>query len=295
MILRPLVAASILGLVGAAAALQQPGSQPPAQPPESTQPQPSDDREALQARLERRLEESKQSQAKIEKALKMLEEGEPTDKVREEAGGLFRRPGGDQPGGPGPRRRGPDGDGPPRQHGAPIAREAILTFLDQNNPELAARLRDNAKTNSEDADRILARIEPHFREITAERDQQMRELRTKNLRLGWELMSNSRTLGESLRNEKVAEADQARARIRELLGSQFDLQVQIQDREITLLEKRLLDLRKKADERTSGRDAYIEEKLTQIESMAKRWRERASEGQRPEHRKPPGGPESPKR
>lgn len=271
------LAASILlatcGQLSLAQAQPEKPPAPPANQPDAGPAQPAadpaSDREALRARLVRRQEETRQSLARLERALKLLEEGEPTDRVREEAGGTMRR---------GDRRDGHTG--PPRHRGddGPPTRESLMAFLQEHNPELAARMTAMRTSNPELADRILSRIEPHFREIAAERDPEMKELRIQNLRLGWELMGASRDLGQALREDsKGAEAEQAREALRALLGTQFDLQVKLHRREIALLEERIGKLREEMEKQSSDKDAYIAEKLQQIEQMSRRYMERIRE------------------
>jgi hypothetical protein len=282
-----LIPAAALLIAGSTVALgqAQPATETPAQPAaQPTDQMREDDRELLKARLQRRLEDYRSMEERLERALKMLDEGQPTDRVREEAFPVRR---GGPEGREGPR---PDSrpelrlerpDGPP--HGdQPIDREAMLRFLDRHNTELAQRLRSAVQDNPEMVDRTLRRFEPHFREVMAERDDQMRELRIENLRIGWDLMSASREFGQSLRADPASEQTlQARQRVRAVLGRHFEVQVKLHEREIHLLESRIARLRAEIQEQSSDPEAYIQNKLTQIESMVQRYGER-SRGQGPD-------------
>jgi hypothetical protein len=285
-------ALAILSIAGLAAGQEQ----QPEQRPQRTAAEGADDRETMKARLQRRLQESRETQERLERAISLLEQGETTDRVREEAGGPMRRMG------PRDRGEGPPGahaggqDGEPGQRPPPGApsREAILRFLDEHNPELAGRLRETLRDNPEAGERIIRRIEPHFREIAAERDPEMRGYRIESMRLGWEILSSSRQLTDALRKgEAGAEpAAAARGELRSLLGAQFDLQVRMHDREIALLERRLAELRQRVLERTESRDSFIADKTAQIESMAQRIAER---GERDETGHRDGGRKGPPR
>ena len=280
---RPIALAASF-LLAAGSSLAQEQARPAAEPnaPRAARPEP-EDREALKARLERRQDETRQSLTRIERALKMLDEGQPTDRVREEAS--MRRGNG------GSRSRGPDG-APQPPH--PPTREALAAFLLEHNPELASRLDELKVSNPEMADRILSRIEPHFREIAAERDAEMKELRTQNLRLGWEIMGAARELGQALRADPAgAAADQTRATLRALLANQFDLQVKLHKREIMLLEERVARLRQEMEQQSTDREKYVADKIEQMES----WSKRAIQRERERHEQQgdrPAAPPTPK-
>jgi hypothetical protein len=295
-----IAASLLLGFAGVNAGAQdQPEKARPEQPPaKEPGPRPErqpEDRESLKARLQRRLDETRQTETRLERALKMLEEGQPEDRVREEAGPL-RRGGGEH------REPPPGGMPPPPRHGPPQQgpefRAALVGFIDANMPELSARLKNLGAENPEMLERIYSRIEPHFREIAAERDAEMKDLRTQNLRLGWEIMNAARDLGQALRAEPAGpELEQARQKLRPLLASQFDVQVRLHTREVQLLEQRIARLREEMAEQSSDKDAYVAQKLQQMEAMAKRWQQRERErregpreGGERRHPKPEGDP-----
>lgn len=253
---------------------QQPASQPtPAAQPEGLKPTPEQERAALKARLERRLAESKAMQERFEAALKRLDAGAPTQDVLTsvEPAGRFPRSG--PPGPPGDhngrtRRAGTPGQepGPSAQ---PMDRDAILVFMDRHNPEMAARFRSALKDNPAAGERLLARVEPHIRELQAEKDPEIRSLRLSEMQNGWEIMSTGRQLTDSFR-KKAADDDQAkiRATLSDLIGRQFDLQVKLHEREIASLEGRITQLRTEMSEQLSKRDSYITERVDQITKFA---------------------------
>lgn len=281
-----------------------PSQQPPAPAPNNTPPapaaapaQPEDERGALKARLERSLADLKQLQAKLEDGLARLNRGESPKTVRDSVE-IPRFRGTNQDGGRGPRRQptagtGPTGaprpDGPGRDHHGddiklePGEKETVLEFIAKHNPEFAERLKAMAKDNAAGHDRLLGRIAPRIREILAEPDAQMRELKTAELKNGWDTMSASRKLAEALRKgETSPEFQQAMANLRTMLGTSFDTEVKIRNREIATLEDRIAQIRKELAERLSERETFVNQKSEQMLKFA---RERANQPPR-QHDKP---------
>src|SRR5690606_7663533 len=116
-----------------------------------------------------------------------------------------RRPGAGPggPGGPGIMRRGPGPD-----------REAVLKFLREHAPEIAERIGQERERNPRMVERILGGMESRIGTIMAERDREMRELRTRELRASWEVLGATRALGDALRNEEGDAAGAAAERLR---------------------------------------------------------------------------------
>lgn len=251
--------------------------------PQSPDPSPDADRAALRARIERRLAEMRTIQARLEDALRRLEQGEATENVRlavEPGQGMRRsgRPEGEsgrlvlrRAGPPGPEPPPPHVDVPPR----PLPREAVIEFVERHNPALGERLRHALQEHPQTVERILARLEPHVRELLAERDPQTRELRLEEMRLGWQTMETVQRLSETMRREPDSEqaVQQIAEHLRELLERQFDVQLQLRQRELAVLEERLAQVRRDISERVSEREAFVQRRLEQAMRLA---RERAS-------------------
>jgi hypothetical protein len=296
-----------------AAGQEPPRDRPPGPPDEAQAPlTPEQERAALKARLERRLSESKQNQERLESAIKKLDAGEPLENVRDASPGPGReRPGSRdgpmrRPMGPdfmgernsprreGGRPEGPGGSGEPGAPGGPGDREPVLRMLERANPELYERFMEVRRESPERAEQMLARIEPHMRELIAERDPEMLRLRIQTMRNGWELMGASRRLGELVRGGgDAAEVQEAQERIRALLGSHFDTQVKLHEREIAVLEERLARVRREMAEQTSGREGFISSKFDQIMTAIRERPERGGEAPRGRGERRPDRPNAP--
>jgi hypothetical protein len=162
-----------------------------------------------------------------------------------------------------------------------------MDMLRRANPELHKKIEDARAENPEAADRILQRVAPHMRELMAERDQEMLRLRIESMRNGWEIMGAMRDLGDTIRSEAPPEElDAARTRLAGLLGSHFDLQVKLHEREISVLEDRLAQLRKEMDEQSSGKESFVQQKLDQAVNAIRDRVEREKKGEAPPRRGP---------
>jgi hypothetical protein len=285
-----------LTLVGVFAAALAAQSQPPApapakdaQPAEQAVKDPEQDRVSLKARLERSIAEEEQRLAKLKDGVARLNKGEPANKVRDSID-LWRRPGQENRAG---RRNGGWNEGRDGGHAGPAQpdvnadkpdREVVLAFLAEHNPEFLARVNASLKDNPPMAERTIGRLAPHIREVLAERDEQTRELKIAEMRNGWDTMGAMRKLTEAIRKAPEGpEVQEATARLRELIGAQFDTQVKLRNREIATLEERVAQIRKELGDRLSERETYVNR---QIEKLLKFARERASQPPRKEGEKP---------
>lgn len=294
-------AGKLLGLTGLIGCLVVAGAQQPpgptgAQPPAGAPRDPAQDRASLQARLERSLTENKVRQQKIEDALARIKRGDSLDSIRDtldvgpgwgrpgDEGGRGRGRNGAQAPSVGPRPEGArrDGQAPPRLE--PAEREAVLAFVTEHNPPMAERLRASLKDNPDMGERSLARLAPHIREVMAERDPEMRQLRIEEMRSGWETMAAMRKLGDALRKDAAgSEAKEAEAQARELLGAHFDMQVKLRNREIAVLEERIAQIRQELGDKLSERQQYIDQRLKMARERASQpRRERSDRPEKPE-------------
>jgi len=263
--MRPLRIIPAVLVLGAAALAQPPRQEPPPAPPGAPR---ETDAAAMKARLERWLEETRHREELIQAALKRLSEGASPDEVRKgmEPGMRLPRPGGrdaqGRPGEPGgrPRQGGPGHEG---QRPEPFDREQVLGFIQKQNAEMGARMRAMAHDNPEIADRILSRIAPQVREVMAERDDQTREIRTAQLKNGWEVMGAVREIRDAVRNSDDAAKAKGVQHVRDLLGVGFDLRVRLHEREVAVLEERLAKLKQELADERSGRETFIADRLKQ--------------------------------
>jgi hypothetical protein len=270
-----------------------PTSPPPAAPaaPQAREPE---DRAALKARLERRLADTKQLEIRIDQALARLDKGDSPDAVRDSidlghgarparrpalgAAGAGARPD------TGPAGR--DRQGRPAEKLDPAEREAVLVFVGQQSPETLERIKTLTRDDPAAADRTLAHLAPHVREVQAEPDAESRELKIAEMRNGWETVSAMRKLTETLRSgAKPEETEKASARLQDLLGTHFDLEVKIRNREISLLKDRVAEIQRELSDRLGERQKFVTERFDQFLRRAK---ERASQPARDS--KPDAGP-----
>lgn len=277
-----------------ARAQSQPSEPRPPAPKQEAPRDEAQDREAMKARLERWLSETKQRQERIEAALKSLNQGASTDEVRQKmeppmrgdrppnggGGGGRSREGGPAWGGPPPRGDQKDGrPGPDPQ----AEREQVLGFIKQHNPEMYERITKALKENPEAGERVFGRLVPQIREALYERDPATRELRIAQITNGWEIFAAARQFGEATR--KGADAADLAARttaVKALLGKQFDIQLQLHEREIATLEQRLADLKKEVSDSQSNREKYINDRI----EMMKRGPGRGPRSDEPGRKKP---------
>jgi hypothetical protein len=267
-------------LIVAGAALGAGPVQPPPEPPLME----VDERAALRERLERRLGETNRARERLESALRRLEEGAPLESVRAETVPWGERRGG--PGEPGRRRgAGPHGPAPGPAEGPESDRRLVLGFLERFNPEGLERMKAVIRDDPEGARRWIVRLAPRVRELMAEKDDQLRELRIEEFRNGQALLGAARVLAAAHRGPEPDEvkAEAARAELREALGRQFDLRMKIREREIAVLEERIRQLRAELEDQAGSREAFVEEKLGEIRRAAREWAEH-------EGRRPPPGP-----
>lgn len=272
---RVVVLGGVAGLVAGLAAAQPPreGAPPPPPPGAADRPEAEGrDREALRARIVRRLEDAKRMQARLERALELFDKGAAHAEVRREM-----REGGPEPVGAGPRpgeRRPPrgmrEGDG-----GWSNSGEAVLRSLDAHEPALAARVREQMTEDPALGRRVVGWVAPRLRELIGERDEELRGLRGAELHEGPAIVEAMRAVVQAASRGEEGESDlsEAKQRLREALGRHYDLRVRIQQREVELLAERLEELRAELAATESRREAALDE---QIEALLSQVRERAA-------------------
>jgi hypothetical protein len=252
-----------------------------------------EDRESYKARLEGILVDNKRRQERLEAALKKLAEGASVEDVRRETEGP-RPPGGPRelrgnrgmggPGRPG-EGRGPE-QGPPLEK---LSREDVIATLEKTNPEVGARFRKAMVDNPQGTERIIDRMEPMVREMKAERDPEMRQLRVENLQNGFELVGATRAFGEAFRvDANSADTRSAGEKLRGLLGTHFDLRTKMHQQEIVLLERRVVELRKDLERQLQEREKFIERRMEDVKKFRRRAPGEPKDG-KPEGAKGEGG------
>ncbi len=257
--------AALLVLASSTLTRAQPPQDRP--PPQERPPigQPEDPAQ-YRARLERSAAESKRRWERFEAAIKKLDQGAPIDEVRRETEGL-RPPGNREPGNG--RRPGPRGEDPYRPDQPPsgerLSRDEVLAVIESSNAAFGAKIKQALADNPAVAGRLVDRMEPMVREIKAERDPEMRELRVKNLTNGFELLGATRAFLDAHRADANAPATKDAAQnLRTLLGAHFDLRTQMHKQEIVMLERRITQLREELERQLKDRDSFIERRIEDL-------------------------------
>lgn len=290
------IAAAIATISAAGApAPRQPVEPPPAPAPTAAQPEENDpERQAMRARLERRLEESRRVQERLESALQSLDEGASPSQIRRQ----FReRPGEARQGRGGPR---PGPGGPPERRvrdNQPEDNEPLLRTIQEHAPELAERLRRGLREDPRLARRVLSWLGPRLRELAAERDPALIRLRVSELREGPEIAEATRSLARALLAPAAerSQVETGRERLRAALERQYDLRLEIRRREVELLAERLERLRAEVsrgpDERERTVTGRLDEVVSEIEGHRRPGQRRRPAG---ESGQPPArGPAAP--
>lgn len=263
-------------------------------------------RAMLKARLEDRLAEARQTEARLEAAIQRLERGDSASDVRAdlEAHEVPERPRWDG------RRPGGDWQGPPPEPGQgqgpmmvrerregrmppppPAEREAFFQALQEQAPELARRINAERESNPAMAERMLSSMEPRLRLLLAERDAEMRELRRMELRAGLDVLASIRALGAAARSGEGPDRVQELAHnVRGALIEHFDARQAMQEREVELLERQLSQLRREMSEYAASRDEMISRRLESIVRFATQPRPTDEGGDRPGRRERPRPP-----
>lgn len=263
-------------------------SQPTPAPPD--QPAP----EMIRARVQARLERTRESLHRLEKLLAKLDAGEEIDPgelnelmldrpFRErpgESAGEWRTDG-LRDGDPGQGMGGP-GPGPGRfAQGEPapqVAPEEIERFVTDNLPWLDERLDRIGKDRPELRKEMLGRLSPQITEIMRLRrdDPDLARLRTEQFRLGADWMEASRRIREQLHAGTITQADAVSA-FTELAARHFDLRQQITRHEIDRLRSELAGKERELNEDDARREEWIHD-------MAKRMVDRLARMRGPRDR-----------
>lgn len=279
-----------IGLVSlaAAGAAAQPGGRPPHGEPPA---EPADERAALRSRLERRLAEIDRLHDRVQEAMDRLDRGEPLDAVRGEVfpPGDLRRgdrgPDRREPGGRPPR--GPEGGPPPPLAGPPdpdADRHLVISFLEEHDPAGAKRMEDVLRDRPEDGARWIGRTAQRIRAILEERDDTLRALRLREYLVGRRAVSATRRLADAMASPgNAADAEAARQDLNRALGEQFDVRMELCQREIKVLEDRVALLRTGLEQQQGKRDQFITDRADEIRRATREWAERARAGTPPKH------------
>lgn len=271
-------------------------------------------RRALRELIERRLEFSRRQQERMERALRMLEEGADPADVEAEFPDIGRGPGGvgggGGPGGPPSGMMDGDmGDGPPGPRGPgrgqrdpggggggmggreppldrPLTdeeRAAVREFLRTAQPRLHEMFAELEAADPDEASRRLREMFPRIRPMIELRqnDPALYELRMRELRTGREAMESARKFIEVERAANTPEAERTRAEasLRAAVGAHLDARAEIGRHELARqIERARRDIAE-IEGRSADRDADVQRMMTR---MIERERQRARDGDKPQ-------------
>lgn len=178
-------------------------------------------------------------------------------------GGLEDEPRFGGPRGPG----GPDGpDGPEARERfealTPEQREEALELLRERGPEIYRRIQQLRAERPDEFDAMMRQRMPTLMKWLKERrdDPELYEARTKLMGVDREIMRTSRKIREG----SAAADGPDGAKLRELLGTAFDLRVQLGRLEIDRLNKRLTKMSSEMEHRGRDRDRVIGERFDEL-------------------------------
>ncbi|MDX2114664.1 MAG: hypothetical protein SFZ24_03460 [Planctomycetota bacterium] len=284
-------------------------------------PDTPENRRRARAMLQQRLESLTKEQQAMQEAIAMLDRGEPLDAVRTEAwrtigktmGERLRRfrelrqargegnaedlpqmgddafaegpPPRGQPGQPERPRRpgpmGPEGGMPPE---APV--EGLLAMLREIRPALGERLTTLRQEDPEEFRRIFQQFRGRLAKLFRDRmhDPERWPQRAEMFRLEMDAIESARRAAALAPAERGGQLD----RLREVLGKQFDLRLELAESDLARLDSRSAELRSDIEARKARRDTLVQERVQQMVERAANRREGRDAG--PESAPPPEAP-----
>lgn len=254
------------------------------------------DRDAMSARMQRRIEEMERELARMKDLKQRLEKGEapppevdrlrpenakkgeftPRERMRE---AMERRRGEDR--GPG----GPPQGGKEGGWGDRFDYETLRPKMLENAPgvvEVMDRLRER---NRPVADRVWQRMMPHLKEASAlrERDPVGYGLKAEEVRTGLLVILAIGDVREAKEKNDDAVVTQKRAALRDAVAKQIDARIATQRHEVEALDQRLANLRKGLDSQVQDREKTIDERTKRMEEAPEAT---MGEGEKPARPKP---------
>ncbi len=244
--------------------------------------------DVLRQRLQRRLDETRREQQRLERALAALDEGRPAPEATAELRPPDRREGERRPGGWRSARTdelGPEPDAPPPTP------EAIRAFIGEHLPALAENLRTVESVAPDGAGRIVERLAPRITEVIVaqRRDERLGNLKLAELKIGARVIDAARQARETIgdaSNLSESEENTLRTSLVELLSTQARIRDDVRLREIELLEAQAATMRAEVLANEEGRDDEIARLADRMIARIKRPRGSWDEG-RERHRESP--------
>lgn len=258
--------------------------------------------ESMRELLTRRAERANRERAALREALDMLNQGRPTVEVREflrdkigdemreraeqwrdrrDRPGEGRRPaeprgrGGEGPDGdpmfapgPGDGPRAPRGEERPPADAPPLHPDRTLELLRDVNPPMFERLRRLRERNPEEFREAVRRVGPRLAEFDRESraHPDMWRLRVQMFRLE----RDARDLARQVAAGGVEPDEDATARLRRMVGEQFDLRLRMRDQEIQDLTDRVARIRTQMETARVDREELVATRTRELVQQARR-------------------------
>lgn len=238
-------------------------------------------RDELRARLQRRLDDARLIEKRLEEGIASLDAGTAPEEVMRALfePGLPREF--DQPWHGRPEVRGPM---------TPEERESLMALVRARMPRVAEWITQLESEEPRLLEAVRSRLAPQLREIDrlAERDPQGAKVRTDELIATIGVMRGTRLyrIAVNRAGADSPEATLAQQSLREALAAQFDAHLATSQHEIGALGDRIQALRTDIEAQTQGREQFIDAAMQRIARDALRPPPELGEERAP----PPGGP-----
>lgn len=182
---------------------------------------------------------------------------------------------------------------------SPEQRARVRDFIEQRRPDVAERLAELHRISPMLMDRTLDGLGSRFRALLEardrDRDPELVELRTRELRHFLDVTRAARELGEAKQAGDDAKIAEARTNIRNLLGEQFDLRTAIRRKQVEQLKQRSEALAAELDQLATKRDEVLTRAEQMLEEGAERFMRDRGGRERGRPDGPPPGPPGPPR
>ena len=159
------------------------------------------------------------------------------------------------------------GERPPPLLGelSPEQIQAVLDILQEQNPQLARRLREALDKQPEVARRLLANQWPRLQRLIdlKRNNPRMFRLTLQEFRQQREMLDTARQLRQCTDPQKQMEL---RGQLRDQVQKLFDLRLEIKQRELELLETRVEEMRDSLEQIRQQREARIDKHLEALQS-----------------------------
>ncbi len=279
MSVRSVIVASVLALAAAAPVSRAQEDPPPREAPgeRSTAPDAQLDereREVMRRRIHAQLERIAEQEARLERALALLDEGQPVEEVRRSV--LRDRL----------RDRGPGADGPRGRRGEPAPPrpdgDRALRFIERHRPEMAERLRELRERDPERFREELGRLMPRVEGLMERFDRFPEEMEARQR--FHRIERRARDVAAQIAAAPPEEAAALTLELRRLVASGFETRLEMTREETRMLRERLDGLTERLEDFEANRQRLIDEQVQRMieEAAADRGRSAGPEGDGPE-------------